>query len=200
PHCIKRTLNTFKSMTGLYPLDDSCFKLFRRIDEGSHPHFTYRSKLYNVTIDEYKEWLKVIYLLLIVKDKDGDNMLSNLVNKFYLSADYVVYAFLNTYNKDESVLLSDRSFTTVTDDEDNSYLSLEFNLDSTSFVNFIFASIDSLPCSEEMKQEYKRHLKNNGNWVTIEYSENDLDILAEYNKRVIYQSYEHVYCSKDIIF
>lgn len=62
PFCVKATLNNFKDFKNFYPTDDSLKKYFDLINEYSIPQVNL--KKFSLSEDEYKDWLKIIFLMI----------------------------------------------------------------------------------------------------------------------------------------
>ncbi|MGR5154706.1 hypothetical protein [Photobacterium swingsii] len=196
PYCIKKTLATFDSCINYYPTDESLARLYKRIDCGHQPHFRNVSCRYGVSEDEYKKWLKILFLITLVTDNDGLSMLEAFARSIYINEKLIANVFLFHYTSDVSTLLSDRSFTITTDEEEHT--TFEFNLTSNAFISFCFTSIDKFSKNVFNGNEGSRlrmldFIEKRPPEVNLLIKENDMDVLNSYNKRVIFQSKEHVY-------
>jgi hypothetical protein len=99
---------------------------------------------------------------------------------------------------DKRCLLSDRGYATPLPQEP--HLSFSFNLSSTAYIVYVFASIEELNLPyvppPRVIDLYRTQQKN----VRVVPFTNDLAALARYNQNVVYQCHHAVYSSSRLVY
>lgn len=204
PYSIKNTLEVFGKFSDYYPTDKDLFENFARIDEGTTKSVDHLCSKYGVNRDEYRRWIKTLFILLASVDNQV-NPLDLFVKTFFENEAYDVRIFVFSYNgvhEDKHVLLSDKGFTRLTDD--SQYVTYEFNLDSNSFISYVFTNFDLMienifgPHSDEyFKRCISQYVKNeraNEKNIRVRTLNNELNALSRYNYSCASQAYKRVFC------
>jgi hypothetical protein len=200
PHCIEEVINTVSSLTEHYPLDPDLASICARIETGRKPHQEYLCFHLGITNDTYKKWLKILFMLLMRPKPNEPNMLEQIIKSLYETKSHLVNAFVLNYtgeHADKRPLLSDRGFSLSIQEE--GCLAYSFNLSSNAFIIYSFTNVEKqrfVSASDKIIDHFKKRPKN----VSIKYVENELNVLARYNKNTIYQAKEKVYCSSKHIY
>ena len=107
-----------------------------------------------------------------------------------------VAAFVCEYDNARR-LLSDRGFSQPI--EDGPHMAFSFNLCATAFMDFVFADPATLvrgnASPEFIAQAIASWERLPEKQIHVTFLRNNLDILARYNRRVVEQCRERVYCS-----
>lgn len=182
PFCIKKTLNTLSEFLDYYPADLELLELYNRIDNGIQPHAASVSNRYNVSVVEYKKWLKILFWLTMASDGEHPDILEPIVKSIYRNSE-VREVFVQHYTNDACVLFSDRGFSE--DSVSGKYETLEFNLTSKVFLIFCLK-----PKGELLQGIIK---ENEMIKVSLIAEENNIEKLGLYNQNVIKHAKENVY-------
>ncbi len=204
PFCIKKTLNIFDHYKNHYPTDGELKQEFELISQlkqdDMHVFLSNHLNKLNVSIDEYKDWLRLLFLSLMPAPSNQGNILEGIVESILTDSTSVKHFRIDHYvdeHFDKCVLLSDRSWLICS--EDNApMLILKFNLSSNLMLTFGIVNLETQlriltngMITEEQMEYQKNQLKN----IQCNYETNDLEALSEYNRAVIYQCYEKVFSS-----
>lgn len=187
-------------LSKFFPVNDEIRALYIKIAAGRQPDRARIAQEFSVTEEEYISWMKSLFLLLVPIDPGSPNFLDVFVKEFFESKSSLVNVYIHTYTGDHSdkyVLLSDRGFSVLTDqDEHTTY---EFNLSSGAFISYVFTDIKKATrsiegFSEELTDKILALNTNKQPEVKVHLGENQLDALSRYNKNTVYQSFQNVYC------
>ncbi|NUF27040.1 hypothetical protein [Gilliamella sp. ESL0254] len=199
PFCIKKTINTLKPILQYIPTDKKYQETYRKIINGEVKHLNYLYNLLGVSKEQYKLWLKGLFMLLIEFEHKGEkiNMLESFARNIYENKDNYKTITINCYDN-HSVLLSDRGFNSI---EDNVNSIIEFNLSSSSFIIYSFTNLNKFAesqgwISDNHNKMIERCKEVQGNIIHVYYDRNNIELLNRYNKRTIYQAHSHVYSAK----
>lgn len=195
PYCIKKTLNTIGN-AGLHtPLDKELAKDFEKVENGKKPQKKWLSKQLGVTEKEYVHWLKTLFIMLMRPSENEPNLLEDIIRSLYEKDSHKINVVVFSYDVQlnaKSVLLSDRGFSLAVPEEQ--FLAYEFNLCSKAFITYAFTDIDT-SAPDGTHQNVIDFYKQSEHSVSVQHIKNNLDALTRYNKNVVYQSFERVYCS-----
>jgi len=108
-----------------------------------------------------------------------------------------VYRY-NGEHSDKRCLLSDRGYATQLPHE--THLSFSFNLSSTAFIVYVFASIEKLNLPYVPLPSVIDSYKTQQKVVRVVPFTNDLAALARYNQNVVYQCHHAVYSSSALVY
>lgn len=191
PYSIKKILNTFSELKGVIPTDPIHFENFERVLNGSNIQQDYLCEQLDITKDDYKEWLAIIFLLLNPMEENEINFLDQFIKRTYENPNSLIKVCIYTYD-DETCLLSDRGFSFY--ELENNTTVWDFNLCSQGFIRYVFMNIEaSVP--QDTPQKILDMLKSTSNRVGWMIEPNDLIALEMYNQRTVELCYEHVFSS-----
>lgn len=203
PYCIKKTLNTIGELIKYSPTNAELKELYEKIDTFNHPDWDELSITFDVSIENYRKWLKSLFMVLVPKNNHGSNILELIIKVWFEKSD----SFINVYISQCSgisgayTLVSDRGYTLVTDSEEHT--AYEFNLSSTAYISYVFTNIKSyaseLMNTEKIKQILTLNEKTPPK-VKIHVIKDNPNALSRYNKNVIDQSFNKVFCKSKVIY
>jgi hypothetical protein len=197
PFCIPKVLNTFPKVGSYEPTNPILLDCYRRIINGRKPHQAHLCSQLGITNQIYVEWLRTLFILLIPAVEGHPNIFEGMIKSLIENPNTYVRGYVYDYDS-KLCLLSDRGFCQPI--PDGSHMALSFNLCSNAFIHYVFADIGTL-CQDSFPQGAVEFAKSRlGNRLDVSYQKNDLSMLKLYNRRVIEQCHERVYCSsKDAI-
>lgn len=197
PFCIQKVLNSFPGVGRYEPTDPELFAVYRRIINGQKPHQTHLCRQLDVSQETYVEWLRLIFILLMQTGDDRPNLFEGMIKGLFEARDTQAAAFVWTYDQDVC-LLSDRSYCQPI--PDGAHMAMSFNLRSTAFVDYVFADAATLVEGRAAPAFVANALAA---WrqrpqatINVTVTKNNRPMLARYNRRVIEQARERVYCAE----
>ena len=201
PFCVEKILNTFPGVASYDPTDPALLSDYRRIVTGRKPHQTYLCTQLGITDTQYIEWLRLLFMLLTPMAKERPNFFEEIIKGLVEDRKMHVSAFVCEYDS-PGCLLSDRGFSQPI--EDGPHMAFSFNLCATAFVLYVFSDPATLLRDKASPEFLVNALTTRENLpqaqITVTHVRNNLDMLARYNRRVVEQCYERVYCSvKDAV-
>lgn len=138
-------------------------------------------------------------MLLVPKKVNDDRFIDQFIKDFFTERTNSVNILISTYSeKFSSVLLSDRSFTFFEDPK--GHIVYEFNLTSNAFISYIFTDLTKFIKNKEILNSILKLNSESKPDVRVNYRTDALDLLSTYNKRVVYQSFNTVYCKSQQIY
>ena len=200
PYCIKKTLNTIGKAGMHRPLDENLIKIFNKVETGNRPQQKWLCAQLGVTEEEYTDWLKTLFILLMRPDENQPNLLEQMVKSMYEADSHIINVFVFYYDEnfvERSILLSDRGFSIPAPDDE--VMAYNFNLSSQAFITYAFQNVDNA-APVGTPQKIIDAYKSTKNSVSVRMEKNNLDALSVYNRHVVYQAFEHVYCSSNVIY
>lgn len=197
PFCVQKVLNSFPGVGQYEPTDPELLAIYRRIVNGQKPHQTHLCRQLEISQETYVEWLRLIFVLLMQTGDDRPNLFEGLIKGLFEARDTQAAAFVWTYDHDVC-LLSDRSYCQPI--ADGAHMAMSFNLCSTAFVDYIFADAATLVEGRAAPAFVANALAA---WqqrpqatINVTVTKNNRAMLARYNRRVIEQARERVYCAE----
>lgn len=198
PYSVRKVLGTIGGVLRFQPTDPEVLADYNAVLTGQKPHQSYLCAKLGITSQEYQGWLSALFMALIRPGPGELNFMENIAKQLFESPDG--YSTVGVYryggeHADKRCLLSDRGYSTPQD----GHLSFNFNLCSTAFITYIFASIDalSLPRVHLSVTEWCRSQTRN---VRVFPFTNDLAALERYNRSVAYQCSRSVYSSSPRVY
>lgn len=191
PYSVKKVINSFSPLLELVPASDEHRDLFARVLAGNRPHEAYLCNQLKINSKQYRDWLHILFFLLVPLDPKQPNMLEQIAIQLIESKDNALLVNINTYSED-CCLLSDRGHIDCIAGVE--HLALGFNLTSKSFMTFAFGNVDVLVkgrVPERLLAEFKKRKKE----ATVNHCHDSIDDLIRYNRHVVYQCYQNVYCA-----
>lgn len=191
PYSIKKFLNTFVDLKSIIPTDPTHFESFNLVLNGSKPQQNYLCSQLGIIESEYREWLAMIFLLLVSMREDQPNLLDRFIKTTYENPNSLIRICIYTYDN-QTCLLSDRGFNFY--ELENKTIIWEFNLYSHGFIRYVFINIDEA-VPKNTSKEYLDMLRSTSNEVKLMREHNDLLALEIYNQRAIELCHKKVFNS-----
>jgi hypothetical protein len=203
PFSIKKVLNTIRPLLQYEPTDPEILAQFRMVVDGSKPQEVYLCRELGITPDEYRGWLRALFLMLTRLVPDQPNFMEHTVKSLYEMPSGFPMACVHRYTDEESnkvCLLSDRGFATPLPEP---YTSFNFNLSSRAFVTYVFAPIEELKPSITVPDQVRESLfeayRSSRKTVRVVHFLNDFAALARYNQSVVSWCFKNVYASSPTV-
>ncbi len=200
PFSIKKALDTVGGIARFQPTDPDLLAQFNAVHTGSKPHQDYLSGELGITPDEYRMWLASLFMMLMRGAPDQPNIMELTVKQLFERPSGFPMVLVHRYTSDDPdkrCLLSDRGFASPLPDEP--HLSFSFNLCSTAFITYLFASVDDIKLPVAPPQFIIERYKTMGKTIYVHPFVNDFAALARYNKNVVYQCHRKVYSSSPTV-
>lgn len=145
---------------------------------------------YGLELEEYEKWLECLFVLLAVGTPGQGTILDMALRELFATSAWGsgVYSYIGA-RAEQVCLLSDRGFNTLANDPGR--LIIEFNVAARIFVRYVFLCVSEL-LPERARKQWLAPLML-GFDPAIRVVDRDLDALADYNQRTLYQSKERVY-------
>lgn len=203
PFGIEFTLNNFKELSDAYPANEELKAYYDKIDIYSVPSEVLAE--FNVSEEKYKQWLKIIFLM-ITPLQDQKYILDNIVENFFNLEKY--YHLINIFKfTDEVCLLSDRGHVNLSSlFNATNGVCFGFNLRRDAFIYLTFLPNDlgeiikqfSLPYNEIALERLKSSgIKTIQSNLSIQSHFDNMEMLKNYNRHAIYQCAKNVYAAKN---
>lgn len=196
PFCIAKVLNSFPGIASYDPTDPALLADYRRIVTGRKPHQAHLCSQLGISDAQYVEWLRLLFMLLVPMAEGRPNLFEEMIKALLEDRKTHVAAFVCEFDS-ARCLLSDRGFSQPV--EDGPHMAFSFNLCATAFAHYIFADPATLVREKASPDFIARAIAS---WeslpekqVNVTFLQDDLGMLARYNRRVVEQCYMHVYCS-----
>lgn len=190
PYSVEKILDTFGVLANYQPTAPDSIHIFQRILSGRKPHQAKLCAELGITDKEYERWLRVLFMLFY-KSGDGGLLMVESIVKSLFEAKTQSAAILVCVYSGEKCLLSDRSFSQITNRQDQ--VGLEFNLKSNAFIRFMFADNRGLfpHATPKLVEQYQtmRHP------IQVLYRIDDMECLQGFNRNAVYQCHRRVYSS-----
>jgi hypothetical protein len=201
PHSVTKVLNTIGSILRFHPTDPELLAQYNAVLAGRKPHQAHLCAKLDLSAEQYQMWLSALFLMLVRPAPNEVNLMESTVKQVFerpLGFPMVCVYRYSGEHADKRCLLSDRGYANPLPQE--SHLSFSFNLSSTAFIVYLFASIEEikLPYAPppEVIELYRTQQRN----VRVVPFMNDLAALARYNQNVVYQCHHAVYSSSRLIY
>lgn len=194
PYFIKETIAIFEDLLEIdISEDNDIIRVMNFTSKGKDKIY----KEYNITADDYKKWLIIIYLAITKKDGE-ELLLESIVRNIFNNKDYHKDIWIFFYD-DKFCLLSDKGFNLESIGDGN--FILEFNLRKDVFISFPFFSSyymfnlmkQELGASDEYIQEVLSVKKILNKDIKARKNPNKIEALSKYNQRTIQNCHEHVF-------
>lgn len=200
PFCIQKVLNTFPGIASYSPTDPTLLASYQRILTGKKPQQEYLCRTLGVGETQYIEWLRLLFILLVPMANGHLNFFDDMIKRLLEDRKKYIASFVCEYDN-ANCLLSDRGFSQPI--EDGAHMGFSFNLCSTAFVHYIISDPATLLRGKAHPEFLAKALADRERLlppqIDVTFRRNDLDMLARYNRRVVEQCYERVFCAvKDV--
>lgn len=191
PFCVQKVLNTFPALRTMHPPERSAFDRYMRLLIGTLPQQEYLCDQLEISRENYREWLRLLYLLLTPLAPGQPVFFETMLRKLFESRDNSLHVMVHTYQS-EFCLLSDRGFSHPIPEDD--HLVFDFNLGAHAFVRYAFMNPRKLP-GIEVPEFILESIKLGPKIPYIQHLPEHLAALQGFNRRVIDQCYQQVYCA-----
>lgn len=196
PFSIVKVLNTFPDLARYDPTDSVLLAACRRIVSGRKPHQKHLCAQLGISDSQYVEWLRLLFMLLVPMAEGQPNFFEATIKGLLENRKMHIAAFVCDYDN-ARCLLSDRGFSEPI--EDGSHMAFSFNLCATAFVHYIFADprtlVQGTASPEFIEQAVSYWERLPEKQINITFLRNNMEMLTQYNRRVVEQSYRRVFCS-----
>jgi hypothetical protein len=197
PYSVTKVVNTFGRFTDLHPTNPAIYETYARTMIGRQPHQAHLCHTLGISDDQYKTWLRLLFMLLTpMMGGSQTNFLEDSIQALFGREEEAILVHVHKYD-DQRCLLSDRGFSSPI--EQGKHMAFDFNLCENSFIRFLFLDYKTV-LGREMPEFIKRGLQRGPKVVRVTYQKNDLPALDVFHRRVIEQSYEHVYSSEKVVY
>jgi hypothetical protein len=200
PYSVRKVLNTIGGVLRFHPIASELLADYTAVLTGQKPHQTYLCAQLGISSEEYQAWLSALFMTLMRPVESELNIMESIVKQVFESPDCCSMVCVYRYegeHADKRCLLSDRGYSTPL--PKGQHLSFDFNLCSTAFITYLFASIDALNLAKVppgVIEFYRTQRKN----VQVVLFTNDLAALERYNRNVAYQCRRSVYSSSPSVY
>ena len=193
PFCIEKVLNSFPGVASYDPTDPALLADYRRIVSGKKPH---QAHLCTEARDQRRTVCRMVAPAVHAAGADGrPNFFEEMIKGLIENRKMHVAAFVCEYDNARR-LLSDRGFSQPI--EDGPHMAFSFNLCATAS----WTSSSPIPTLVRGNASPEFIAQAIASWerlpekqIHVTFLRNNLDILARYNRRVVEQCRERVYCS-----
>ncbi|MEM4382414.1 MAG: hypothetical protein QXX19_09325 [Candidatus Caldarchaeum sp.] len=226
PYGVKKCLNTFHMMTRFHPLDRYFLDCYRQIDNLQKSDLLEGFPDLDLSLKEYKEWLKVMLLLLMPNPKSSarpGNHPGNLFEQiaYDLLTDTSFIRAVKIQMLSESFagrfLLNDRSYFYSSEPTDPNKLILNFNISDRIAMTFMIVNPQEI-VNQDITNDpiLKQYDPFTQNWLIqqslAEITQNiqlrpvfddkeepvfdDKEEVEQFNQGMIFQARRYVFCSQ----
>lgn len=200
PYSVRKVLNTIGGVLRFHPIEPELLADYNAVLTGKKPHQKFLCAQLGISSEDYQAWLSALFMALFRPVPGELNIMESIVKRVFESP--VGYPMVCVYryegeHADKRCLLSDRGYSTPLPQDQ--HLSFDFNLCSTAFITYIFASIDALNLARVppyVTELYRTQTRN----VHVVPLTNDLAALERYNRNVAYQCNHSVYSSSASVY
>ncbi len=221
PYGIKKCLNTFYMLTSYCPTDQYFLKCYRDIDSLKDNDLFEDFSNLELSLQEYKMWLKVLLLLLMPtrQGKPFDNLFEQIA--YDLLTNTTTFRFIRLHVLSESFpgrfLLNDRSYFYSTEPRDKDLLIFNFNITDRIATTYMivtpqrafqeamrndpgllrFINQFERDLGEELIRASQTEIAQDIQLITIRDNPQEVE---KFNKGMILQAKRYVFCSqKDVM-
>ena len=191
PFSIKKVLNSFPELASFKPTSVVDLNYYEKIITGRKPQQLFLCNQLNISEKDYQDWLTIIFMLLTRHEENKPNLIELVIKELFENPDSYIMVLIYCYEK-HTCLLSDRGYSIPVPETD--HMAFDFNLNSNTFIRYFFGDINKLAPSGYNKVHVD-DFKSSPKSITVRYFENELKILEQYNRNVVYQSYKTVFNS-----
>ena len=191
PFSVAKVLNTFGAMGQHHPTDRQIYAQYERILTGRRPQQVYLCAKLGITDEQYGAWLRILFMLLTPLADGHVTMLEQALGALYEDREHALLIHLHTYSS-ERCLLSDRGWTVPIPEGEN--LAFDFNLSAQAFIRYAFLDYDAV-LGRPLPPMIRAGLSRGPKVIHLSYLNDDLVSLDVFHRRIIEQSFEHVFSS-----
>jgi hypothetical protein len=196
PYAIRRTLDMFSQLRGVVPADEALRAHFKSLDGAYRPQVEKICAEFKVSEEEYIDWLKVLYLLILQPIEGERNLIEVLMWGLFNNSDAIKSFSVYRYSddtKDRGILLCDQ----IIDLRYGEGMQFQmFNLDSSSFIlvtNIEIKTQSLIGISSKLKElDFRQR-----NVVHVDYVMDDTNMLRRFNEHCVWLAHLNVFCAFD---
>ncbi|WP_336933282.1 hypothetical protein [Vibrio cholerae] len=193
PFCIKNTLSMFGETLNFVPIDPELLAVYNRIEKGNKPQEQRVCEYFDITKSEYTNWLKLLFLVLLVND-EGSNLLESFTRAMFYKGDSSLNIFLYSFSEKNTVL-SDVGFVCLNQDAQSCY---EFPLTDSHYIVYGFTNLDAFTAvlEKETGVSWSHKLaffKSKPKVIRVKKVTDDLERLKLFNMHMVEQSNQYVF-------
>jgi hypothetical protein len=192
PYSIKKMMNTFPKVGTYEPVDPVLLNSYRRILGGKKPQQKYLCSQLGISDGDYIEWLRALFILLMPAKEAHPNVFEHIIKSLLENRKTQVVAYVHEYDAN-TCLLSDRGFSQPV--PDGPHMGFSFNLCSNAFIDYLFVDVGAMFQNRFAPRVIESYHNRPEVAVNVVLMRNNLPMLKRYNRRVVEQCYEHVYCA-----
>jgi hypothetical protein len=163
---------------------------------GRQPHQAHLCHELGISDDQYKTWLRLLFMLLTPMTDGVTNFLEDSIKRLFEAEGHAILVHIHKYTK-QRCLLSDRSFSSPIDQQE--HMAFDFNLCAHAFIRFAFLD-HKTALGRKLPEAIRRGLQRGPKPVYVTYYTDDLQALDIFHRRVIEQSNKKVYCSARAVY
>ncbi|MFB6273429.1 MAG: hypothetical protein ABEL51_11100 [Salinibacter sp.] len=221
PYGVRKFLNSLpREISNFVPNDPELQRIYDSISHITEEECRRHLKRLNITLDEYQEWLRALFILLLPSgtqrpdtDETFDSLLEEVAYDLVHDPNCHCEMRIDVLSEDQpySFLVSDRTY--FYSEQSKARLILHFNVTSNLALTFQIVYPSTLENSlrlmarqgfpnkshetiekaiKETKRELTERLENR-------LCLNDLEFVAWFNQHTILQAHSHVFCSRPAI-
>lgn len=196
PFSVEKIINTFPGLAAHEPTNPELLKMYRRIVYGRKPHQAHRCSELGISNEQYLEWLRILFMLLMPLENGQSNFFDQIVKQLFEDRDNYLAVWVCEYDH-ESCLLPDRGYSQPI--PNGSHMAFSFNLRRNAFITYIFADPRALLDGKAHPEFLDQVLADRKSFphkpIDVQFLRNNRELLAAYNGHVVYQCDERVFCS-----
>lgn len=213
PYEAKQCLNTFPMMTAFYPTDPYFLECYRQIDNLQKSDLFEGFPDLDLSLEEYKEWLKVLLLLLMpcsnpqkVSAEPADhfnNMFEQLAYDLLTNTSAIRLVKIQMLSESfpGRFLLNDRSCFYSSEPTDPKKLILNFNISSRIAMTFANQDIMNAPVLKQYDPSIRKQLIEQSQAeitqdIQLTRIFDDNKEVEQFNQGMILQARQYVFCSQ----
>jgi hypothetical protein len=134
PYSIQKAINTFGCFGEVHPTDPAIYDAYVRTMIGRQPHQAHLGRRLGITDDQYKTWLRLLFMLLTPMAQGPSTFLEQSIKSLFEQQDTALVVHVHKYTG-HRCLLSDRGFSWPIEHEKK--MVFDFNLGAGAFVKSI---------------------------------------------------------------
>ncbi|WP_297846564.1 hypothetical protein [Pseudomonas sp.] len=192
PHQIKRTLANFSYAVNHCPNEIKALELYSSLEKKNKSEEDYICKTYQVSPEEYREWIRLLIFFLYVNEEDKTT-LDGFIEEFFTAKELFTSIQVHSFDS-ECALLTD---TGIVIDHDLTYF---MNVSKNCIIALRHVDIardcDARDFSRERKMAF---VESCGGKLQGSLFIDDRDILSGYNKICVKTSFKKVFSASDEI-
>lgn len=199
PFCISRTIGMFKPFLGVYPTDPHFLSEFKLVRDGVKPHLEKVCLAYDVSPEQYHDWLHIIFLSLMTPPGSDASMLESMADSLMASPGNMCHLIIATFDDIEGsrVAIPDTSYLQGTQDPHHNMFMFNLNKNAYAAFSFVDVAKQTMVPVPAILREREGLL---GLGFSYQIHHNVMQILKNFNSLAVYQSKHNVFCADKSIY